>query len=63
MIFPGLPNRFLIPDRMYDVHTWPGIRQSVAFAFEDVLVAHRMEIREAAGEFDFFAVYGNGAVG
>lgn len=63
MILPGFSNRFFVSDRVYDVHTWTGVSQAVAFAFKDVLVAYGMQVGEAAGEFYFFAVYGDGAVG
>lgn len=63
MVFSCFSNWFLIPDGMHDIHTWAGIGQAVAFAFEDILVAYGMQVGEAAGEFDFFAVYGDGAIG
>jgi len=46
MILPSLPNRFFIPDRVNNVHTWAGVGQAVAFAFEDVLVADCVEVGE-----------------
>jgi hypothetical protein len=46
MILPCLSNRFLIPDRVNDIHTWAGIGQAIAFAFEDILVASCMQVGE-----------------
>lgn len=58
MIIPCFSNRFLIPDGVDDVDAGAGIGEAVAFAFEYAFVAYGMQVGEAVGELDFFAIHG-----
>ena len=59
VIFSSFSNWFLVSDRVHNIDTWSRISKPVAFAFENVLVAHSMQIRKSSGEFDFFIIHGN----
>lgn len=58
MIISCLSDWFFIPDGVDDVDAGSGIGEAIAFAFEYAFVAYGMQVGEAVGELDFFAVHG-----
>lgn len=52
---------FFIPYSLHNFDAGTGVCEAVTGAFDDVFVAHGMQVGEAFGEFYFFAVDSNGA--
>ena len=63
MTFFCLSNGFLVANVLHDFDAGTGVFEAVTGAFDDVFVAHGMQVGEAFGEFNFFAVDGDGAEG